>query len=215
MKEIYDREPVKDPHVCCMAVGDAISDRSPLQVTQFEADIKLADQMKNFFLEGNGGGNSGESYTLAWYFAAFKTRCDAITKRHRKGYLFTIGDEAPHAVLTRDQIKRFIGDDVEADMESRDLLGTLSANWEVFHLIVKPAYPEAVTKWRALLGERAIDVSDHEKLAEIIVSTIQIIEGHHADDVVKSWSGDTSLVVADAVKSLAPRGASAGGVARL
>lgn len=214
MEEIYERKPVTDPHIMCMGIGDAFSDRAPLQVTQFEASIVLADQVKNIYLEGNGGGNGGESYLLAHYFAAFKTKCDAQVKRKRKGYLFTIGDEAPHQKLTRDQVKAFIGDDVEADLSAKDLLGILSPNWEVFHLIVKPAYSEAVTKWTELLGERAIQVSDHEKLAEVIVSTMQVIEGHDADKVIKSWSGDTSLVVQKAVGGLT-KSATAAGVHRL
>jgi len=215
MQEVYDRKPVTDPHIMCMAVGDAYSDRSPLQVTQFEASIVLADQLKNFHLEGNGGGNGGESYTLAWYFAAFKAKCDAQIKRGRKGYLFTIGDEAPHDKLTKDQIKHFVGVDAESDMETKDLLSIVSQHWEVFHLIIKPAYPRAVTTWRALLGERAIEVDDHTKLAEVVVSTIQVIEGADADQVASSWSGGTAVTVANAVRGLTKTGAAGAGVSRL
>ena len=210
MQEIYDRKPVPDPHICAMAFGDAFCDHAPLQVSQFEASIVLAEQMKHFYLEGNGGGNGGESYSLPWYFAAYKTHCDAIIKRGRKGYLFTIGDETPHDTLTKDQIKQIMGDDVEADLETHDLLSLISPHWEVFHLIVKPVHHQNFDRWTDLLGERAIRVSDHEKLAEVIVSTIQVIEGADVDDVTKSWSGDTSLVVASAVGALAKRQAHAG-----
>lgn len=202
MIEIYDRRPVSDPHICCLALGDAFSDRSPLQATQFEASIVLADQVEKFHIEGNGGGNGGESYLLAHYFAAFKTKTDSMLKRQKKGYLFTIGDEAPHPELTKQQIKQFVGDDVDVNYSAKDLLEAACQSYEVFHLIVKPAYPEAVTKWRELLGERAIMVDDHEKLAEVIVSTIEVIEGRDADSVAKSWSGDTSLVVANAIRGL-------------
>lgn len=213
MQEVYDRRPVTDPHLLCMAVGDAYCDRAPLQATQFEASIVLAEQVQNFYIESNGGGNGGESYPLVWYFAAMKTHCDAMIQRKRKGYLFTVGDEPPHLSLTRDQIKQVFGDDVEADLSASDLLGMVSQNWEVFHLIVRPgSYP--ADRWTHLLGERAIQVTDHEKLAEVIVSTIQIIEGHDAKAVVDSWSGDTSLVVASAVNSLT-KPAAAGGVVRM
>ncbi|HVZ40009.1 MAG TPA: hypothetical protein VHI13_12085 [Candidatus Kapabacteria bacterium] len=215
MEEIYDRKPVSDPHIMCMGIGDAFSDQAPLQVTQFEADIVLANQLSSIFLEGNGGGNGGESYLLAWYFAAFKTRCDAQTKRHRKGYIFTIGDEAPHPLLTKEQIGHFIGDKAEADMTSAGLLATVSQNWEVFHLIVQPAYPEAITRWRELLGERSIEVADYNKLAEVIVSTIQVIEGQDAAKVAASWNSDTALVVANAIGSLTKSQAADGGVVRM
>jgi hypothetical protein len=46
-------------------------------------------------------------------------------------------------------------------------------------------------------------VKDHEKLAEVIVSLIQINEGMTKKAVVDSWNGDTSLVVAEALKDIA------------
>jgi hypothetical protein len=214
MKEVYDRKPIHDPHIMCMAVGDAKSDRSPLQVTQFEASIVLAEQVEKFFIEANGGGNGGESYHLAWYFAAMKTKTDSMIKRAKKGYLFTIGDEPPHMTLTSNEIHRVFGDTAERDYTSRELLDMVSQSYEVFHLIVNPgSYPDA--KWKELLGERAIPVTDHTKLAEVIVSTLEVIEGRDVADVVASWSGDTSLVVANAVNALTKGGVGAGtGVTR-
>lgn len=175
----------------------------------------LADQVKDLFLEGNGGGNDGESYNLAHYFAAFHTMCDAIVKRGRKGFIFTIGDEAPHPTLTRAIIKQVIGDDVEADITSQDLVGVLRQHWHVFHLIVKPAYGSVVPRWKALLGEAALEVSDHEKLAEVIVSTIQVVEGADAGAVAQSWSGNTAVVVRNAIGGLTHAGASGSGPVRL
>lgn len=216
MEEIYERKPVSDPHIMCMGVGDAFADRAPLQVTQFEASIVLADQLKNIYLEGNGGGNGGESYLLAWYFAAFKTKCDSQIKRKKKGYIFTIGDEAPHQELTAAQIEQFIGDAAERSYTAQELLEALRPNWEVFHLIVKPVYDQpVVSSWKKLLDERAIQVLDHEMLGEVIVSTIQVIEGHDPAHVVASWTGGKSLVVQEAVKGLTEAGnQGTGGVQR-
>lgn len=218
MGEIYDRKPIKDPHLMCMSVGDAFSDNAPLQVTQFEASTILAKQVEKFFIEGNGGGNGGESYPLVWYFAAFKTQCDSQLKRNKKGYIFTVGDEAPHGKLTKEQIRSIFGDENEADFNAADLLDAVLRDWEVFHLIVKPHARQPVReKWNELLGERAILVADHAKLAEVIVSTIQVCEGEKVDDVAKSWSGDTSLVVREALKGLTPTAKSdgAGGIVAL
>ncbi len=215
MQEIYDRKPVTDPHVLCAAIGDVECDRSPLQVTQFEASVVLADQVKNFHIEGGGGGNGGESYPLLWYFAAYQTRCDSQIKRGKKGYLFTIGDECPHLNLSKSQIIGVFGG-CEADYGIRELLDLVQQQWEVFHLIVRPHSGQPVMEtWKSLLGERAMLVSDHTKLAEVIVSTIQVIEGHDHAAVAQSWSGDTSLVVAEATRGLVARGASGSGVVRL
>lgn len=93
MEELYSKSIVTDPQIMFMAVGDAFTDNYPLQVSQFESDIRIAEQLTNLYLEGNGGGNGGESYLLAWYFAARKTKIDSFSKRGKKGFLFTIGDE--------------------------------------------------------------------------------------------------------------------------
>lgn len=217
MEELLKRKPVKNPHLMCMGVGDAYSDRGPLQVTQFEADIKIAQQLSQIWLEGNGGGNGGESYHLAWYFAARHTSIDCFEKRKKKGYLFTVGDENPHKVLTRAQVKTIFGDDIERDLTSAELLDMVSRSYHVFHLLVEESHscvPSVKQNWQNLLGERAIPMSDHTKLAELIVSTIQVNEGASVDDVMKSWSGDTSVVVARGLNGLAPAAATGRGVVR-
>ncbi len=203
MQEIYDRKPVPDPQIMCMAIGDTYCDEAPLQATQFEADLVLADQLSRFYLEGGGGANEGESYTFPWWFAANMTSCDAFEKHGRKGYLFTIGDEAPLPVLPRSHVMTFAGREAGRDLSAEDLLAQVTRNWEVFHLMVKPVSHQAVqATWRRLLGERAIMVRDQNRLAEVIVSAIQINEGASASAVVKSWGGNASTVVSAAVGAL-------------
>ena len=224
VEELLARRPVKNPHVMCMGVGDAYGryldspgDDAPLQVTQFEADIKIATQLGQIWLEGGGSGNGGESYHLAWYFAARHTSIDCFEKRKKKGYLFTVGDENPHKVLTRQQVKTIIGDDIEHDLTSAELLTMASRSYHVFHVLVEESGScDASVKanWQNLLGERAIPMSDHTKLAELIVSTIQVNEGASVADVMQSWSGDTSLVVARGLGGLAPATATGRGMVR-
>jgi hypothetical protein len=205
---IYDRKPVTDPHLLLMAVGDAWCDAAPLQVTQFEADTTLARQLENFYIESGGGGNSYESYNLPWYFAATKTKCDAMIKRGKKGYLFTVGDEPPAPVLLAEHVRRFLGGGLQDDLPTRDLLSMVGREWEVFHLMVEEGShyrsrgADVKAKWRDLLGERAVPLADHTKLSEVIVSVIQANEGVDAKTVADSWSGDTAMIVAKAVGSL-------------
>lgn len=220
MEELLDRKPVSDPHLMFMGVGDVTCDRAPFQVTQFEADIRIADQLREIYLEGGGGGNRYESYNLPWYFAAMKTSVDSVAKRNKKGFLFTIGDEEPPADLTRSQQERVFGSSAERDFSNRDLLEMAERNYHVFHVIVEQGshfrgHGDRVLKgWRDLLGQRALRLSDYTRLAEVIVSTIQATEGEDHDTVVGSWSGDTSLVVARAIGDL-PRLGHGGGLTRL
>ena len=222
-EEIYTREPVPDPHIMCMAIGDAVYDKAPLQVTQFEADICLADQVRDLWIEGCGGANDGESYSGAHLFAAMKTNIDAAKKRNAKGYLFTIGDEPNLNGYTRDQANRFLGISLEADVSAEAALALAQRNWEVFHVaLVNEGYCKrsgglgrVLHSWQALLPERTIQLDDVNDLAETIVSVIQVHQGANATEVADSWSGDTSLVVANALRELAvPQGGS-GGITRL
>lgn len=59
-----------------------------------------------------------------------------------------------------------------------------------------------IKEWRELMGQRVIILNDHRKMSEVIISTIEVIEGRDKDAVVHSWSGDTSIVVRDAIAGL-------------
>ena len=201
--EIYDKKPVSDPHIMLMAIGDAYSDYSPLQVSQFEADIRISEQLQDIYFEGHGGGNDGESYLAAWYFAARHTKIDCLDKRGKKGYLFTIGDEPNHKVLKKSQIKDIFGDDVEADITSEQLLNEVSRMYEVFHIIVgQYHYYDSDERWKKVLGERALVLSDHTKIPETIESTLAVLGGKSVDDAINQWDGSTSVVVKEAIKGL-------------
>lgn len=221
MDELLKRQPVSDPHLMFMGVGDVECDRVPLQVTQFEADVRIADQLRDIFIEHGGGGNSHESYHLPWYFAGLKTSIDSMPKRGKKGYLFTIGDEETPLALTPDQCERVFGESIERALEPSELLAMAERNYHVFHIIVEQGshyrgHKAAVDRaWNQLLGQRVIRLSDYTMLAEVIVSTLQAQEGMDRAKVAASWSGATSLVVAHALKDLAASASGRGGLTRL
>lgn len=207
LEEVINRKPFPDPHLLVGAIGDCTIDSAPIQYSQFETDMTIARQIEQIFIEGGGGGNAGESYHTAWYAMGFRTMCDAFVEG-RKGFLFTIGDEPPLDILYAAHISRFFGDKIQGDLKNKDLLETISQDWEVFHLIVGDPVRDAIPRWKALLGERAMVVRDHTKLGEIIVSTTQIISGEDAVAVASSWSGDTSLIVKEATRHLTKGGTS-------
>lgn len=210
VKEIYDRKPVTDPHLMLMAIGDAYCDDYPLQVTQFEADIRILEQLKELYLEEGGGGNEHESYLLPLWFAAKHTKIDSYIKRNKKGYLFTMGDESPHRVLHKEEILKTIPDEpIQFDqIGAEDLITLTSKQWNVFHLILEEGSymryhgQNCIDEWKELYGQRAIPVSNIKNIAEIITSTIQVIEGEDADKVINSWDKSTALVVQHAIGGL-------------
>lgn len=227
-KEIYDRKPVTDPHILVAAVGDARTDRSPLQVTQFEADICLADQVRRLHVEGNGGGNGGESYSLVHLFAGQKTVHDSYAKRQKKGYLFSIGDEPCHSMVTAADMVKVFGpaaqpiDPAWKGYTAEECAAIALRQYEVFHIVLTQegycysdnSRKEVLDNWHKILPQRVIPLEDMSLLAETIVSTIQVVEGANKASVAQSWGSGTDLVIHNAIKDVAVRN-NKGGVVRL
>ncbi len=209
-EQLIERSPVSDPHSLAMFTGDFDYDDAPVQATQFEADpVTVGKQIQEMRLEGGGGGNQFEGYLGPMYFALNRTDCDAF-KDGRKGYLFTVGDELPQKVLTTRHVKRFFGDVISEDLSAGELVEQVSKNWHYFHLIVMEgshasAYPsQTLSAWSTLIGQRAIKLTDHKKMPEVITSLIEVTAGRDKDSVVSSWdSANTSSVIAEAVKNVA------------
>ncbi len=199
MLEIYAKTPVSNPHIMFQAIGDGISDTAPLQTTQFEADIRIAEQLLNVYFEGNGGGNGGESYLLSWYFAAKHTKIDCWEKRKEKGFLFTIGDECCHQYLTSDEIRRIFGEE-SPTCEAQKLYQKASETYEIFHIVMKAGsyeYQKSGSHWRELIGNRAIELApeDLDVLPEIFVSLMQHTRGMEKQPILDQWDGKAAAVV--------------------
>lgn len=210
-ESILDRKPVTNPHLMFMAFGDAECDSAPLQVSQFEADNRIVEQLTEIFLEGNGGGNGHESYEFPWYFAAKHTVHDSLIKRGKRGYLFTIGDEPIGPGLHRSALTRFLEDGAERDFSSAELLEEAQRMYDVYHIVIKEGSHArgnlvgVLRTWQPLLGQHVIQLDDHTKLAETIVSTIEVAEGRDVHDSTAGWGASASIVL-EAVKHL-PKGA--------
>lgn len=176
MKKIMD-EGVKDPQVCFLGIGDSRCDNVPLQVGQFESSDELMEKwLKLVYLEGHGGGNGGEDYGLAWYFAARCTSVDSFKKHGRKGVVITIGDEPVHMTISRNAIKELFGS-AEANINVVDLLNEARSEWDIYHINV-PDYSgrKALTKscWNELLQDKVlhIEADTKEAIADGIVGAI-------------------------------------------
>ncbi|GJD90957.1 hypothetical protein BHAOGJBA_4501 [Methylobacterium hispanicum] len=225
MREIYARQPVTDPHVMVAAIGDSKGDRAPLQMTQFEADIRLADGVKSLWLEGNGQGNDGESYGLLPLALALKTSCDAIEKQGRRGIAFTFGDEPVHSSYTKAEIERVLGLRIERpEMTAAEIYALAARNWDIFHVVIKEGsyvrsqggLRRVLDSFSQVLPERVIELDDYRLMPEVVVSTLQVIGGADKTAVAASWGGSATKTIGAAIKNLpAVRGRpSAGGLAR-
>ena len=97
MTALYDK--ITDVEFMVMGIGDVECDLAPIQISQFESDIRIAEQLDKIYFEFGGGGNSYESYTAAWYMGSRHTKLDCW-KRNKKGIIITMGDERLNPVLS-------------------------------------------------------------------------------------------------------------------
>ncbi len=168
---------VRDPQICFMAVGHAGQDRAPLQVGQFESSEVLIDQwLTRIYLEGGGAGDH-EAYELAMYFAARHIRLQSVERRGRRGLLFLTGDVAPNPALSRIEVERIIGDELESDVPIRLLIEELQRTFEPFFLMA-PGSPRGIERaWRDLLGDRVVRLEHADDTAFVASGLVALLEG--------------------------------------
>lgn len=165
---------VPDPALLFLGIGDHECDNYPLQVGQFESgDQELDMWLTRTYIESGGGGNAGESYLLAWYFAAFHTRTDAFEKRGQKGLLFTIGDEPCLKTLPASAIREIMGAGQQT-YTHLELLEEAKKRYNVYHISVLHSEQarEANLGWKDLLGQNCLSISDHREIPTLIKDVI-------------------------------------------
>ena len=173
----------KDPQVLFLGIGDHECDTSPLQVGQFESSDELLDKwLRAVYLESGGGGNLGESYSLAWYFAGYHTVTDSWEKRKRKGLLFTIGDEPVLPSIPGHALKSFVGGgQYEKKYSAVQLLDKARETYEVYHIHLTQTsagkLPGAMDGWKQLMGKNLIVVDSAEDVAKTISDIVIKYQG--------------------------------------
>ena len=188
---------VSDAQICFGAIGDHISDYVPLQIGQFEQEtVKLVDGLADIYIEGGGGGQTMESYPLAWYIAGFHTSTDSFEKRGLKGFLFTIGDESFHPNYNGKFIQQMMGmKETPQTYTAQQLYASASEKYHVFHIHVNDgSYTSNVVgkDWKKLLGERFLILDNSNDVAELIGTTVSVINGADINSILKSFDSSTA-----------------------
>lgn len=176
MTKLYGQ--IKDVEFMIMGIGDLAYDNYPIQASQFESDIRIAEQLDKIYFEFGGGGNSYESYTAAWYFGVHHTELDCW-KRNKNGVIITIGDEQlnPHLPILswRSGLAAVTGDTLQADVETKDLYPEAAKKFDIYHINVNH---------RGGYDQRGITESFLEYLDEDHFRTIDRVDDI-ADEIVK------------------------------
>jgi len=172
---------INDVSLMFGAIGDHEADRFPLQVGQFESgDAELDMWLTRTYMEGGGGGNTGESYGLAWFMANNFVETDAWDKRKQKGFVFTIGDEPVLLTYPGSALKPLFGDNLpqtNSKYTAEELYKECQKKNHVFHIHVNHGGGRH-TNLADIMGQHCITVDDYRRIPEVIASTIlSYVEG--------------------------------------
>lgn len=177
MTELYDK--VEDVEFMIMGIGDLSYDRAPIQISQFESDIRIAEQLDKLYFEFGGGGNRYESYTAAWYMGARHTKLDCW-KRGKKGIIITMGDEQlnPYLPVIGNQcgLMKATGDALQANVETKHFYKEVTKKFDVYHLDVDHRWrmdKDNIEKsFRKYMDEKHFRVVNLETITDEIVDII-------------------------------------------
>lgn len=185
MMKLYSTNAIEDPAILFAAYGD-YRDQAPLQVTQFESDIRIAEQLLDLWLEN--GGNGSVVPFLLWYFAAKHTKLDSYEKHGKKGFLITIGDSAECRNENMDYLyDRVFGETVT--FSAKTVLEAAKEKFDVMHIFIDnqdkvPSFFTRMLPGRYML----IHSTDIEFLPEIIISAMQIASGMNPEKSIAQWT---------------------------
>lgn len=197
------KDVVSDPQIAIAAYGDTHCDRVPLQLSQFESDNRIDDNLDNVFIEGGGGGNSGETSTALAWFVARHVVTDAWEKRRKKGYFFLVGDESALSV-TQGQADKFMGEHTQHDITPELAFGLVKEKWDTYFLLIDnyaAKWQESQKKYEKLLGKEHVLVLQDANAAPAIIASVIGTREETVDDLVRDlvdagFDSEVALVAA-------------------
>lgn len=181
MTSLYGK--VKDVEFMMMGIGDLVFDNAPIQVSQFESDIRILDQTAKIWFEGGGGTNEWESYTAAWWFGYNRCELDCW-KRGKRGIIITMGDELLNPSLPCDNLMKKVGGPNGDYLDTRYIYQYASNKFDIYHIGIldsdalnyKRGEERIDKSWRDVLGQNYFKCKC-EELPDVISKIIKISVG--------------------------------------
>ena len=195
---LYDK--FNDIEFMIMGIGDLAYDHAPIQASQFESDVRIAEHLDKVYMEHGGGGNGFESYTAAWYFGLHHTKLDCW-KRGKKGIIITMGDEPLNPYLPKYPLEKITGDNLEADVETRDLYKLTKEKFDIYHIAINDfddcyqVYKSRVDKTFKDVLKENYKISTLDELPSIIVKCIEnSVNGYSTENSVETTNNNSNLI---------------------
>ena len=188
-KEIHDRTPLvyqtlskykPDFELSLSVIGDAVSDDWALQVCDFGKGPKLDDYINALYPEGRGGPGIRESYEL---FAYFMNKY-VSTPNAENPFMIIMGDEMFYDKINSKQIKHYIGDGLQEDLNSIEIWQQLSQKFDIY--LLRKEYPghneKIVEQWNQAIGpQKIIPIYDPLRVVDVAMGLIAKRWGNYTD----------------------------------
>ena len=195
---LYDK--FDDIEFMIMGIGDLAYDHAPIQASQFESDVRIAEHLDKVYMEHGGGGNGFESYTAAWYFGLHHTKLDCW-KRGKKGIIITMGDEPLNPYLPKYPLEKITGDNLEADVETKDLYELTKEKFDIYHIAIDDfddcyqIYKSRVDKTFKDILKENYKISTLDELPSTIVKCIEnSVNGYSTENSVETTNNNSNLI---------------------
>lgn len=190
-REIFDRLPLlyqtlsqyrQDVEISFAAIGDATSDRFPLQVTDFGKGAELDERLAALYGEGGGGGGAKESYELFAWFVQNRVS----TPEAEKPFLIIYGDEGFYEKVNAKQVQHYLGGELEKGASALEVFRDLNERFDVY--LLRKSYGNAAedaaikAQWvEALDPQRIIPVQDEQRAVDLALALIARSWGRFED----------------------------------
>lgn len=164
-----------DGEISFWAVGDAYSDKYPLQTTNFANRQALTDSLKQLIIEKGGGGQAMETYELAALYALHNVETPEVIG---KPVIVFIADESPYANISVD-IAKAAKVTLEREVTTEQVFEDLMKRYEVF-LIYKEYDSSHSTKkrWVELIGsDRIAILNQAERVVDVLFGLLARVTG--------------------------------------
>jgi hypothetical protein len=163
------------------AVVQDVGDGHPVfQMSQFESDNRIAEQMR-LLVPDRSGGDAPEDYDLGLAYLLLATRMDIFDFYGLRGYTFIVGDQIGRGQVRPGAVKDHLGHTLQSSMETRDICRQLLQKWHLFYIQVGSGggatHNSATTWWQDKLGSnRVVLVPNPDLLAEVQAGLIYVTE---------------------------------------
>lgn len=164
------------------AIVQDVDDSYPVaQMTQFESDNRIAEQLR-LLLSANNGGDAIEDYDLGLLYTMLAVEADIYDHYGLKGYYMVVGDQRGRGLVDPRTAQHHLGHSIQSPLRTSEIARQLKERWHLYYLQVErggqPATRDSSSKWwEEVIGMNNVVYVPHQDLiAETQAGLIYLLE---------------------------------------